>query len=96
MTPYLVRILGLLRPSGKADARCRRLPTPRAARNGGAFLVSFAQEFVSLLGRNDDGVLAMAFKDARCSAQNFGARERARTRGHRWPGLNGNGIPARH
>ena len=40
MTPDLARTLGLLRPSGKADAKCRRLPTPRAARKvaGGADL----------------------------------------------------------
>jgi len=50
--------------------------------NCGALLISFAQEFVSLLGRNNDGVLAMAFNDARRSAQNIGTSERALTRGH--------------
>jgi hypothetical protein len=51
----------------------------------GAFPISFAQEFVSLLGRNDHSVLAMAFNDARRSAQYIGTSERARTRGHGWP-----------
>ena len=51
----------------------------------GTFIVSFAQEPVSLLGRYDDGVLAMAFDDARRSAQSIGMSEWPLAPGHGWP-----------